>query len=111
VKSAFRNSHSAFSFVRLTAGSIGVDRSATRRVAPAGTDVRTILYDARYGQVAARKIEHFTLSLLIVLSVKFGERYPKSVVMIAGLLAIRTARFCVHYYRHCSKLHLLDKII
>jgi hypothetical protein len=70
-------------------------RSASRRIAPTGTHVHSIRYDARDGRIAARDLQHLSLACLIVLSIIFGKLYRLSRVVVACLLAIRTTGFGV----------------
>lgn len=74
-----------------------VHRSAARRVTPPGTLMDPVLYNAWDRRIAAGKCKHLTLAGLVGLCVIFDERNAISIVMVAGLLAIRAARLCVHY--------------
>lgn len=82
---------------------IGRNRSAAQRVAPARLNVFAVFDDARHDKVAAGKIKHLALSPRIILRVVFGESDAVFRVIIARLLAIRTARFRVNYQRHFYK--------
>ena len=86
--------------VRPTAGSIGNDRSAAKRFAPAGLNINSIFYDARNDRIAIGKFKHFLLVLFIVLSIIIDEFDPVLVVVFAGLLTIWAPRLCINNQRH-----------
>ena len=77
-----------------------MDRSATRRVAPTGLDILPVLDNCGNGNVAAGVFKHLALVLLIILRVVLDEGNTVLVVVVTGPLAIRAARFDVHYDRH-----------
>ena len=75
---------------------LGVNRSATGRIAPPRAGINTVLYDAWNGRIAARKRQHLALSGLVVLRIVFNERNAFVVVMIQCLPTVWTARLCVY---------------
>ena len=84
--------------------SIGVDRSAARRIAPTGLDVFAIFDDAGNRRIAGREGKHFLLTLLVVLRVVINVRDVVVLVIFTGFFAIRATRFCVNYQSHISTI-------
>src|SRR5688572_12360808 len=72
-------------------------RSATGRIAPPRTDICSVLDNARYCRVPTRKREHLPLPRLIVLRVIFSKNYLVLIIMVPGLLTVRTSGFGVQY--------------
>lgn len=87
-----------------------VHRSATRRRAPTRSYVNAVFDDAGHSRVAAGKGEHFLTPRQIVLGVVFGKRDALGVVIIAGLLTVRAARFDVHDNAHCLSIDASSKV-
>jgi len=77
-----------------------MDRSTTQRIAPAGLDVLTVLYDAWNGRIAAWILEHLGAKLFAGLRVAIDERNAFRVVMVASLLTVRTVGFRVDNQSH-----------
>ena len=69
-----------------------VNRSTSRRVAPTGANILTVLHYARNRRIAVGIREHLGSTRLVVLRVVVEERNTLAVVVLARLLAIRTSR-------------------
>ena len=76
-------------------GRLVVNRSTTRWIAPAGTQVLAVLDDAGHGWVAAGVGEHLRPACAIVLSIVVEKGNAFGVVILARLLAVRTTRLRV----------------
>src|SRR5690606_26468303 len=68
--------------------SSGNDRSAAWRIAPARSDVNSVLNYGRNDEVAACIFEHLPLALKVVLGVVFDKRDAFGIIVVASLLAI-----------------------
>src|ERR1043165_6928481 len=88
-----------------------MDRSAARRIAPAGFFPHAVLDDRRHRWVPIRDREHLALVTFVGLRVVLGERNAARIVVVPCGLTIRTIRLYVHNNAHCSKLHLFCSII
>jgi hypothetical protein len=83
--------------VHLAHGQLIVHGSTPRRISPSRADILTILYNARHSGIPTGKRKHLGASGAIVLRVILQEWSASRVIMISGLLTIRTAGFCINY--------------
>ena len=72
-----------------------MDRSTAGRVTPTGSFVLSVFNNAWDGRVTAGKRQHLFAARQIGLSVIIRKRYALRIVVIPGLLAVRTTWFCI----------------
>lgn len=84
-----------------------INRSAARRIAPAGAEKLAISNEGRHCRVAVAERKHIAAMLHVVLSIILNKRFAETVVMVFCFFAIRAAGFCIDHQGHCSNLHLL----
>lgn len=78
-------------------GRLIVNSSTFGWVAPTGTEILSILDDARNSWITVRIRKHFRASCFVVLRIVVDKRNALRVVVVARLLTIGTAGLCVDY--------------